>query len=651
LQIAGCRLQIVFVRKCIFSFINSFYASLPEDVGCQADRIFDFQFAICNPQLGTMTPRVLIIAHDVVGTTMAGPGIRAWEMARVLAAQQPVTLIAPRPIDAEAPNVATGSYGVGEAATLRPWLDGADVVVANGLVLQGHPELAETALPLALDLYDPTPLEHMLLLRDEPAAVREEQGRRDAALLQQQLLRADCVLCATERQRDLYLGALTALGGLRPDVVDADPLLRHLLRVVPFGLPSDPPPPPQPALRGVLPHIDADSLVVLWSGGLWDWMDPLTLIRAVAALRPELPQVRLVFLAGAHPGLARPSAMVARARSLASDLGLLDQHVVFYEDWVPYKRRADFVYDADVVAYLHGAHLESAYAAVRSRFLDHVWVGRASLVSAGDAASELVARHDLGRVVPSGDVPAVATALRELLSDAALRQACAARAQALASDYTWERAVAPLAEFCRRPARRQGAQPEVFLMATDTQASHPADAAPISDDADTRNAQLARLDALWQVEPRPLGSALPLVAQAKQAANSLTRWYVQGIVEQQNAFNAALVQALQTIADADDRRHSVAVGSADAAQQTVAQLHQSILRVERQLAHQQEWMANVTTSLQSLQRQIYELSGQLAPLHQHVADIEQHLLDIDDAQTRLALGVVNGKTAVGEEAQ
>ena len=64
-------------------------------------------------------------------------------------------------------------------------------------------------------------------------------------------------------------------------------------------------------------------------------------------------------------------------------------------------------------------------------------------------------------------------------------------------------------------------------------------------DDTTRNDAVAHLDGLWKVEPRPLGSAVPGVGRAKELANSLTKWYVQGIVEQQNAFNAALVQAIQ----------------------------------------------------------------------------------------------------------
>ena len=78
-----------------------------------------------------------------------------------------------------------------------------------------------------------------------------------------QLRAGDCFLCATERQRDMYLGALLAAGGVAPALADADPTLRGLLRVVPFGLPGEPPAPTPPPWVA-----QAGEQVILCSGGL-----------------------------------------------------------------------------------------------------------------------------------------------------------------------------------------------------------------------------------------------------------------------------------------------------------------------------------------------------------------------------------------------
>lgn len=512
-------------------------------------------------------PQLLIISHDAVGARMAGPGIRAWELARALAKQQPVTLIAPAPIDRAPVGFALGSYQWGDAASLAPWLEAADVTLANGHVLAAHPELAYWPRPLALDLYDPVPLENLELFRAAEPAARAGRMAEDRALLARQLAVADFMICATERQRDLYLGALLTLGRITPRLVDADPQARGLIDVVSFGLPVEPPRKQGAGLRGVVPGIGADAPLILWTGGLWDWLDPLTLVEALAIARARRPDARAVFLAGRHPGAAVSMRAPGAARARAAELGLLNTSVFFYDEWVPYERRADLLLEADVAVSLHRAHLETAYAAVRSRFLDHLWAGLPSVVSAGDAAADLVQRHGLGRVTPPGDAAALADALVALLDDAAERAACAERARLLAEEYTWDRVVRPLAAFCRSP--RMQREPETA----------PPGATPPAAYAE----EIARLHALWRVAPGDLGSATPLLGAAKQAANTLTRWYVEPLVERQNGFNAALVHAIQALAEA-------------------------LTRVE----------------------------ADLPALRQHIADLEQHALDIDDLQTAMA---------------
>ncbi len=513
---------------------------------------------------------------------MAGPGIRAWETARVLSAQQPVTLIAPQPIDLPATAFALGSYAWGTPGALDPWLQQTDVVLANGFVLLAHPELATTRLPLALDLYDPVLLEDLETTRSAPPAKRTARNALMRDLLQRQLAAGDFFVCATERQRDLYIGALMHAGRLTPDQINVDPRLRDLIDLAPFGLPVTTPARNEPALRNVIPGIGANDAILLWAGGLWDWLDPLTLIEAMPLVATRHPDVRLVFLAGRHPGMVDPMQVAQLARIRATELGLLNSHIFFYEEWVPYERRADFLLDADLAVSLHRDHLETAYAAVRSRFLDHLWAGLASVVTAGDAAAELVQRHRLGRVAPPQDVAGVAQALLELLDDPRERLDCATRAQMLAAEYTWERALQPLARFCGQPRRSRAmpasrATPSAPIIQPDAEKEH------LMESYTRFRAAVATLHTLWRIEPQEPGSALPLVGKAKHLANTLIRWYVGPLVEQQNAFNAATVNAVQALADTVER-----------------------------------------------------LAGEHAPLRQHVADIEQHLLDIDDAQTSMA---------------
>jgi glycosyltransferase involved in cell wall biosynthesis len=571
--------------------------------------------------------RLLFISHDVVGSEMAGPGIRAAELARVLAGEHAVTLATPQPADMLPAGVRNFTYRWGDAASLAPALDTADLIVANGLVLAGHPQVVDRPVPLVLDLYDPTPMENLVLWRGRDAAERAEQSRRDVALLLRQLRAGDCFLCATEHQRDMYLGALLASGRIAPELADADPTLRGLLRVVPFGLPSMPPAPARPpwdAREG--------EQVILWSGGLWDWMDPLTLLRAMPQVLAAAPYARLVLLAGRHPGAAVRMRMPERARALAAELGLGDR-IVFVDRWLPYAERAGALLNTAVAVYLHAETLESAYAAVRSRFLDHLWAGLPSLVSGGDAAAALVAEHGLGRVVAPGDVDGTAAALIALLANPGERQDCAERACALAAEYTWQRVAAPLLDFCREPRRTTNDERRTTndeRRPTTDQRPTTNDQRRITDHAsrithhesgiehmndENRNQAVKRLDELWKVQPQPLTSGIPLLGQAKELANSLARWYMQSIVEQQNAFNAAVVQALQALSANDDRRHNELIAH-------VHSLHSQMNGLRQELA--------------ALLRRIEQDERRVEQDEQRIEQLAQHLADADEADTALA---------------
>lgn len=564
-------------------------------------------------------PRLLIISHDVVGRSMAGPGIRYWELARVLATQQPVTLIAPQPIDLEDQRLTSGSYSLGVAESLAAWLAAADVVLANGVVLQMHPELAQLPQPLILDLYDPTLLENLEIFRTMPAEQRQALHNQDTQLLVRQLAAGDFFLCATERQRDLYIGALMATGRLGPVLTDADPQMRGLIDVVPFGLSAEPLVKQQPALRGVLPGIAPDDMLLLWTGGLWEWMDPLTLVDALPQVLVRFPQLRLVFLAGQHPGISLQMQMPIRTRERAAALGLLDRHVFFYTDWVPYTRRGDFLAEADIAVSFHRNHLETAYAAIRSRFLDHLWAGLPSVVSDGDAVADLVKRHDLGNVVAPGDVAGLAAALTDLLENAERRAACAQRARDLATHYTWERVVAPLAAFCRQPRRA----PDRPLAASAAPvAAPPANAATESQELaqernrraqaqdEARNAALQALPDSYRVVERPLRGGL--LARVRQLLiNQIVRPFVVPLIEQQNVHNAAVVRALDALAENSDLRRS--------------EIYAQFDRQDGQLYAMHDMMAHLKPRFDQAERQLHEVAGRLIDLEESDTSLAERI--------------------------
>src|SRR5690606_1607098 len=140
--------------------------------------------------------------------------------------------------------------------------------------------------------------------------------------------------------------------------------------------------------------------VLLWGGGIYDWFDPLTLIRAVAELEKDHPRLRLVFMGLEHPNQRIPLMGAAkRAVQLAEELGVAGRSVIFNRDWVPYEERAGFLLDADIGVSTHLDHVETAFS-FRTRILDYLWAGLPVVSTAGDGFAPIIEEHGLGAVVP-----------------------------------------------------------------------------------------------------------------------------------------------------------------------------------------------------------------------------------------------------------
>jgi hypothetical protein len=226
---------------------------------------------------------------------------------------------------------------------------------------------------------------------------------------------------------------------------------------VPFGVADEPPAAGPPALRGVVRGIGVDDEILLWGGGIYNWFDPKTLIRAVDKLRADRPKLRLVFMGVQHPN---PDVKTMRAAveawELSNELALTDVHVFFSDSfssgWIPYAERGRYLADATIGVSTHHDHVETAFS-FRTRILDYFWAGLPVVTTRGDALAEVIERAGAGRTVDSEDVDGLASAIAELLDDEAARKSAAAASGRLADDYRWSAVAQSLLEFCRNPYR------------------------------------------------------------------------------------------------------------------------------------------------------------------------------------------------------
>jgi glycosyltransferase involved in cell wall biosynthesis len=370
---------------------------------------------------------------------MAGPGIRYLHFARELAKRHDVTLAAPERPDA-------GREPFDSVAAPRRFGRFAarfDVVVAQRLPPATMHQLARTGTRTIYDLYAPSLVEALALLGAEGGRVAELRYREVRLVQRLALALGDAFLCASERQRDLWLGALAALGRLDVSRYREDPAFRGLVAVVPFGLEERRPVAEQPALKGAVPGIEEDARVLLWGGGLWDWLDPLTVIRAVAELARSRDDVRLYFPSTRHPGGEQRWTMANRAQELARGLGLEGRIVVFGERWIPYTERDGYLLGADVGVSAHLDTVEARFA-FRTRVLDYLWAELPCVLTEGDVLADLLARRGAGVTVGAQDVAGWIDALDRLLGDTDERTRARAAARELRTEFEWSRVVEPL---------------------------------------------------------------------------------------------------------------------------------------------------------------------------------------------------------------
>jgi glycosyltransferase involved in cell wall biosynthesis len=396
----------------------------------------------------TDMPRILILSQDEIGVNMSGPAIRCWEFARTLSAHCQVTLASPAEVGLSLPP------GVNALQLNTPAFQEQaaqhDAVILSGYVLSAYPFLKTLNVPLVIDIYAPFNLENLQRIADKKIAFQLQDHDDVLTVLRDQLQRGDFFLCASETQRDYWLGMLSGFNRVNPLTYGDDPTLRRLIAVVPFGLPAAPPNHTRHVLKGVHPEIRATDRVVLWGGGVYDWLDPLTLIRAMEIIAAQRDDVKLFFLGVRHPNpTVRGFGMLKQAVKLSRELGL-ENHFVFFNDWVPYQDRDNYLLEADIGVSLHLDHLETRYA-FRTRLLDYVWAGLPIICTTGDTMAELVSFHQLGRVVSYRAVTEVASAITDLLDLPSLRAEYRSRFEAVASVLCWPNVAQPLVTFCQSP--------------------------------------------------------------------------------------------------------------------------------------------------------------------------------------------------------
>ena len=387
---------------------------------------------------------LLIVSHDVVDIKIAGPGMRYLEMARALSQEMDVTLAIPSETTLQIPSLRIVRYWEDRPGSLQVLVENSDVVLVSGYMVEKFPFLESTHTRLVVDFYDPLALENLHYYLDEPLEAQENLNAQVVEITNRLAKIGDFFICGNERQRDYWMGVLSANGRTNPKNFIKDPSLRSLIDIVSIGFPEREPQ-HHAMLRGVHPQVPDDARIVLWGGGIWNWLDPITLVKAWPQVIARHPEARLVFLGTRHPNPLVPRHEMARkTEQLAEEIGEKDRSILLFE-WLSYEDREALLCEADVGVTLHPIHVETRYS-LRTRVLDYLWARLPVLITTGDITSEWVQRYALGVVVPQFDVDAVAAGLNAILDRP--KSDWAPAFEPLRETMTWTQAVKPLLKYC-----------------------------------------------------------------------------------------------------------------------------------------------------------------------------------------------------------
>ncbi|MBM3707516.1 MAG: glycosyltransferase [Actinobacteria bacterium] len=448
--------------KAIFSYFGGQFLSVSPDAGYQRAQVDVLKsLGIYEAFEKRIKRSILIISDEVVSNEMAGPAVRVWNFAEVLAQQMNVTLTIPNKVILPEQIFKLIQYR--DEASLKELINQCDIILCCGMTFSKFKSIRNTDKYIIIDIYDPYNLATLVEYKDETIEKQFDVYKSVHLTINEMLYYGDFYICASERQRDFWVGMLAALNRINPYSFNQDPTMRKLIDVVPFGLPSNKPIHTENVLKGVVPGIEKSDFIVIWGGGIYNWFDPLSLIKAMAEIGKIRSDVKLFFLGVKHPNpRVKKLSLAGETIELAKKLGVAEKNVFFNYGWVDYSRRQNYFLESDAGIITHPEHIETRFA-FRTRILDYIWAGLPIITTGGDSLSELVEKEKLGITVGAGDVNGIIEAILKLADDRQFYSKCKLNLEKVAKNYTWEEVCKPLIRFCKDPvanAVRQNLRPD-----------------------------------------------------------------------------------------------------------------------------------------------------------------------------------------------
>jgi len=250
------------------------------------------------------------------------------------------------------------------------------------------------------------------------------------------LSKADCLLCAGQKQRLYFYGWLMQAGRVAEE--------EHFIRYIPISLSPDSPPHPGSAASDY-PHLAS-------GGGWFPWQNQSAAIFQVAKEVERRNQGKFSIYGGPHERLGNSPEenlvhdIYDRLKALAANSNRID-----VGGYLSREQLLEVYSRTDVALELMNYNLERELA-FTTRTIEYLWCGLPVIYNNYSEISDHIAEYDAGWTLAPGDETQLSQTLDEIFSNRELLAAKSANAQRLVRDrFSWDKTILPLVQFLQNP--------------------------------------------------------------------------------------------------------------------------------------------------------------------------------------------------------
>jgi glycosyltransferase involved in cell wall biosynthesis len=342
----------------------------------------------------------IVIPPYRVDSGMGGIGLRAWELAQVLGQRLPVTIVARSGSDLAAEGVRC--VPVSEES----WREAIDSCTAA--IFYDMPDTrmmlwAHRAGKLVIS-ENGVPIEHLhyqgIRSAKDPDAAYEDLVLR----FHLQVLLSDHFILRSSVARSTLIASLSLVGRLGYFHFDRSPSLEHLFSWLPIGFNL------HSAAHAESSPATMAPVDFVWSGGIWDFYEPVAVARAVArlALAGDPVTVRFMYMPPGDQILEEGARLAAAVRKLK-----IESLVNFHRPALPHYQRDGVVKSARAAVCIGKDGIENQ-TTVRLRLRDSFLYGLPIVIDRHGATGDLVRALGIGIAVDASDIDDIARGLAAL---------------------------------------------------------------------------------------------------------------------------------------------------------------------------------------------------------------------------------------------